>query len=585
MKPNSGVRFRSVKKGYRYDQDKVRSPEETIAWVRERFRLSGFDILAQTIRIDSGRLGIPVYISRCGTDALAIIGARKQMGKGATPAQSEASALMELAERFSFFSYIKKRHHLRALWRDVESDAISVGCLLMSIHDEVTPEDKALDFVRTVPLNWVPALNVMERRDQWVPIDWFYIINEYNGPAAGNTIEEAFIQGLCEVVERHVGTVISYEKLRMPRIDPKSVCSEAGRELIGKYEAQNIVLYLRDFSLDTGIPSVGVLAYDPGTFPERSEIIFTVGTTTDPETSLCRALTEVAQLAGDFQNRTSYKPTFPKYASLDEAAYITETNDVPVITLSDMPSICDNDLSVEIDRASQELKRRKGWDVFVVDITHPLLAVPAIYCIIPGAHFLDRAMGTDFPQHMARTLISSLEPSEASLHIERLIESFGRRHDLLFFQGYAESQKGNFAQALSLYEQALAEGVPTPDEKASIIINMASCWKDMGDYRKALGYLESVEHDADSLKEFHHLSGVCRYYLGQYESAIKSFERVIEMDPGSAIDYANIASSLRKLGHERQAIALYEMALELDPTLDFAREHLKTLKGKLGETV
>jgi ribosomal protein S12 methylthiotransferase accessory factor len=114
---------------------------------------------------------------------------------------------------------------------------------------------------------------------------------------------------------------------------------------------------------------------------------------------------------------------------------------------------------------------------------------------------------------------------------------------------------------------------------------MASCWKDMGDYGKALKCLESIEHDADNLKEFHHLKGVCHYYLEQYESAIKCFERVIEMDPGSAIDYANIASSLRKLGHERQAIALYEMALELDPTLDFAREHLKTLKGKLGETV
>ncbi|MGC8719284.1 MAG: tetratricopeptide repeat protein [Thermodesulforhabdaceae bacterium] len=583
MKPDSGIRFRSVKKGYRYDQDKVRSPEETIAWVRERFRLSGFDILAQTVRIDSGRLGIPVYISRCGTDAKAIIGTRKQMGKGATPAQSEASALMELAERFSFFSYIKRGDHLRALWRDVESDAISVRHLLDSIHDEVTPEDRAHAFIKDVRLRWVPAFSIKEKRDRWVPIDWFYIINEYNGPAAGNTIEEAVIQGLCEVVERHVGTVISYEKLTTPRIDPNSVRSEAGRELIGKYRAQNIVLFLRDFSLDTGIPSVGVLAYDPATFPERSEIIFTVGTTTDPETSLCRALTEVAQLAGDFQNRTSYKPTFPKYTSLSDAAYLTGLNDAPVISLSEMPCIRDDDISAEIDRASGELKNRKGWDVLVVNVTHPLLAVPAIYCIIPGAHFLDRATGTDFPQHMARTLISALEPLEASAYIQRLIEFFGKRYDLLFFQGYAESQMGNLTGAVKLYEQALSEGVPATDERASIIINMASCWKDMGDYGKALKCLESIEHDADNLKEFHHLKGVCHYYLEQYESAIKCFERVIEIDPGSAIDYANIASSLRKLGHQREAIALYQAALELDPTLDFAREHLKILKEKVGE--
>ena len=29
------------------------------------------------------------------------------MGKGGTPDQSEASAVMELAERFSFFSFVK----------------------------------------------------------------------------------------------------------------------------------------------------------------------------------------------------------------------------------------------------------------------------------------------------------------------------------------------------------------------------------------------------------------------------------------------------------------------------------------------
>ncbi len=64
------------------------------------------DVLARTVRIDTGRLDIPVYISLCGEDATRFTGTKKQMGKGATPQQSEASALMELMERFSFFSFI-----------------------------------------------------------------------------------------------------------------------------------------------------------------------------------------------------------------------------------------------------------------------------------------------------------------------------------------------------------------------------------------------------------------------------------------------------------------------------------------------
>ena len=58
------------------------------------------------MRIDSGRLDIPVYLSLLGVDARRVVPTHKQMGKGATPVQAEASALMELVERFSFFTYL-----------------------------------------------------------------------------------------------------------------------------------------------------------------------------------------------------------------------------------------------------------------------------------------------------------------------------------------------------------------------------------------------------------------------------------------------------------------------------------------------
>ena len=62
-------------------------------------------MLAETDRVDTGRLGIPVFVSVCGPEARDIMPTRKQMGKGASPEQAEASALMELVERYSFFSF------------------------------------------------------------------------------------------------------------------------------------------------------------------------------------------------------------------------------------------------------------------------------------------------------------------------------------------------------------------------------------------------------------------------------------------------------------------------------------------------
>ena len=96
-------------KTFTLDQDKTLTPEETVHRFRSRLAQIDLDILDRTKRIDTGRLDIPVYFSTCGKDAQRIIGTRKQMGKGATPSQAEASAVMELAERFSFFSFIVKK--------------------------------------------------------------------------------------------------------------------------------------------------------------------------------------------------------------------------------------------------------------------------------------------------------------------------------------------------------------------------------------------------------------------------------------------------------------------------------------------
>ena len=129
----------------------------------------------------------------------------------------------------------------------------------------------------------MPATNLTRGEAVYLPIHWFYLIEEYNGPAAGNCLEEAVLQGLGEVVERHVGSVISHERRPTPVIDPESVTDPVARELLEKFRKNGIVVHLRDFSLDTGIPTVAALAYDPSTFPQDSEIVFAAGTTTDPD--------------------------------------------------------------------------------------------------------------------------------------------------------------------------------------------------------------------------------------------------------------------------------------------------------------
>jgi ribosomal protein S12 methylthiotransferase accessory factor len=564
-------------KTYRHDQDKAKSPEQTVRWAKDRLASLNLKILTETRRIDSGRLDIPIYISLCGEDATRLTGTKKQMGKGASPIQSEASALMELIERFSFFSFIHQHPFPLCTFGEVQSHAVSPATLRLSLHDVDSSLKLCETFLQDFPMQWAVARNLTRGEDQWVPIDWFYLINEYNGPAAGNTLEEAILQSLCEVVERHVGSIISHEYRPTPNIDVKSLKDPAALELVEKFQRQGIELYLHDFSLDTGIPTVGALAYDPTTFPEKSELIFTAGTTSNPEKSLCRALTEIAQLAGDFESHTSYRPTLPKYSTLEEARYLINSDQA--VSIRELPNVDNDNLRVEIEHCVKALERI-GLEILVINVTHPELGIPTVYTIIPGAHFLDRTRDTDFAQHASRTLLRGAPAEQVAPQMQRLLSLFGPRYDLTFFMAHSLELQGNPESALELFQQALRQR-PDPREIASIHVHIAACLKDLGQFQQALEALTLAEQHNDELKEIYNLRGFCHYQLKEHQEAIKAFERAIEIDPGSAIDYANIGSNLRELGLKHEAIRLYRMALELDPDIEFARDNVSRLEAEL----
>jgi ribosomal protein S12 methylthiotransferase accessory factor len=73
--------------------------------------------------------------------------------------------------------------------------------------------------------------------------------------------------------------------------------------------------------------------------------------------------------------------------------------------------------------------------------------------------------------------------------------------------------------------------------------------------------------------------GYCHFKRGEHEQAVAAFQRVIDLDPTSAIDYANLGVNLEALGEPQKAVECYRMALTLDPGIEFARSHLTRLSG------
>ena len=223
MKRTGPIKMTDAIKQATDDQDKIWQPEKTVATVKERMHALALNILEETIRIDNGRLDIPVFFSTCGHDARDVIGTKKQMGKGATPAQSEASAVMELAERFSFFSFYKNHDNTRlGTYGQFADEAMAFDQIAKSVHDESDDLAIARQIFESLPLRWTGAWNLTQEKEVLVPINWFYAINAFNGPSAGNCVEEALSQGICEIVERHVSSLVSQKKLAVPGVNLES---------------------------------------------------------------------------------------------------------------------------------------------------------------------------------------------------------------------------------------------------------------------------------------------------------------------------------------------------------------------------
>jgi ribosomal protein S12 methylthiotransferase accessory factor len=566
-------------KTFTTDQDKAISPEKTVARFLDKLASLDLKILSEIKRIDNGRLDIPVYFSVCGDDALALTGTKKQMGKGASPQQAKASACMELAERFSFFSFKNNPDNFLvgdyAMLRQQGYPVLDSAFLLQSVHDQATGKEMLERLLAGIPMQWTWATNMTRGEEVLIPFSWFYAINEFNGPSAGNTYEEAALQGICEIVERHVCSLINHQKKPTPKIDPASVQDAVARDLLDKFAANGIELYLNDFSLDTGICTVGALAIDRSTFPDSSEIVYTAGTTPGAEKALIRAVTEIAQLAGDFNSHSNYVASgLPKPLSMQEVTYLTESDEV--VAIADMPDLTDSNIKVEVERCVQSLQKI-GMEVFMIDTVHPELQVPALYTIVPGAHFRERSMIRSVGLFAAKLLVDTVhDPVELDLRLNAMSELLPAAYYLEFYRGRNLFTAGSPAEAIAHFDKALSLD-PEQEDLPYIYSYKGSCLKEMGRYDEAIQSLEQGRKEDDERPDLHNLLGVCHFKKGDYQTAISHFERAVHLNPSSAVDYANLGVNYSHLGKNDEAKQFLTLALTLDPAISFARDYLEKI--------
>ena len=327
--------------------------------------------------------------------------------------------------------------------------------------------------------------------------------------------------------------------------------------------------------MNTGICTVGALAIDRSTFPELSEIVFTAGTTPGPDKAIIRAITEVAQLAGDFNTGSNYVASgLPKPLSMEEVRYITESE--ASISISEMNELSDDNMKVEIENCVTALEKI-GFEIFMIDVTHPDLEIPALYTIIPGAHFRERSVRKDAGLFAAKLLYETIDDiDQFDRKLTEMESIIPDSYYLAFYRGISFFNQGIYDQAILHFDHALKRE-PEQEDLPYILSYKGHCLKDLEQYDEAIGVLEQGCIEDSERPDLYNLLGVCYFKKEQYEKAIVQFERAVHLNPSSAMDYANLGVNHNRLGNRDEAIRYFTLALTMDPHLHFAHDQLQEL--------
>ena len=132
-----------------------------------------------------------------------------------------------------------------------------------------------------------------------------------------------------------------------------------------------------------------------------------------------------------------------------------------------------------------------------------------------------------------------------------------------------------------LAEPVLRAGLklnPPHEDEAGLLTYLGLALKNLERYDEAIEVLaRSAEIDHERSDTFN-LLGFCYFKTKRHEKANDAFRQVLKIDPGSALDYANIGRNYQELGNVGEAARHYKIALDLDPTLEWVWKRLVELE-------
>ncbi len=384
------------------------TPEDTVKRLKELLKKIGIEVIEKWSDESSvGTYSLRVAIK--GTD----IG---QNGKGMTKEFAMASAYAEFFERFQNgvfrfrmekptaelpFSNAPDEKHLSVEEAMQGNNSFFEYILQENGKGNRTKEEKIecikeilnekSNLVKKEDYLYLPYYSVKNKDIEYVPDRLFSYLYDTNGMCAGNSKEEALIEGLSEILERYAGTKMVKEKITLPEIPMEYIEKfPKVKKMVDKLN-KNTEYYFRlvDCSFGGKYPVAGLYILEKNT----GKFGFRLGAHPDYGIAMERCFTEAAQgrdiyeyaetCIFDFyegeksedRNVTDY--IFTHFA----AAPYQVIGPKPAFEFTEMPDVSNLDNKTILKNLVNTILS-EGNDILVRDVS--VLGFPAFSIAIPG---------------------------------------------------------------------------------------------------------------------------------------------------------------------------------------------------------
>jgi len=344
-------------------------------------------------------------------------------GKGASAAQAKASALCEAIERYSG-RYHSDEYALRGSLQSLRPDAIHPNdCMGFSAQQfEMREEWNAKrsmgsrcelichPFDPEKEIDWTPLWSMTSNKFKYLPSAYCYYGHpefkekrwcapDSNGTAAGNTLEEAILQGFFELVERDAVALWFYNRIKRAGVDLESFGLPYLQAILEYYKHLQRDLWVLDITSDLGISVFACVSRRIDRPVE--DILLGFGAHFDPKIAILRAITEVNQFLPsirltnpDGSTRYTISDDLARHwwttARIAEHEYLLPDLGPPAVRLQDFVDPSTEDLHADVESCI-ELCRRKGLELLVLDQTRPDIGLAVVKVVVPElCHFWRR---------------------------------------------------------------------------------------------------------------------------------------------------------------------------------------------------